>query len=100
MKGKLKKLGAIGLLCVMLVGMGITANATPHTCAYSYMGNEMYNTVEGPDHPYYVYENGKMETKSCHITYLYYRQVYKCACGNIEYRNPWTVTKHSADCGQ
>jgi len=100
MKRNLRRLGAMVLLCVMVMGMSITSNADTHTCAYSYMGDQVYGSTDGYTHPYYVYEGSTMVAKSCHITYVHYRKVYKCACGKIEYRDPWTVTKHSADCGQ
>ncbi len=100
MKSKLKRLGAIGLLCIMLVGMSITAGAVTHECAYSYMGTNVYRIEEGPDHPYTTYENGKMVTKYCHITYIFYKDVYKCACGSIEHRNTRHEARHSKACGQ
>ncbi len=99
MKKNFRRLGAVVLLCVMVIGTSITSSADVHTCAFSYMGNELYSSWDGGSHPYYVYEGNTMVTKSCHITYYTYRKVYKCACGNTEYRDQWTVTEHSEHCG-
>lgn len=101
MKKLAKKVLAMGLLCVMLLGGTITSSAGVHECAYSYMGIERYNVITGEVHPYtvYNYSTQKMETKSCQILYYYYREVWKCACGDIEYRNYSTVTDHLGACG-
>lgn len=86
----------------MLLGMGIMAYAAGHECQHSYMGS----TITSPSavvgsHTYYSYNDvtGKMDTLTCYISAETRADVYKCACGHIEYRNPVTRTSHSS-CGQ
>ena len=97
----MKKVLAMGMLCVMLMGTSITSGATVHTCAHSYMGVEIYKVIDGVSHPYTVYNYATQtsEIKSCQVIYQYSREVWKCACGDIEYRNFQCVEKHLGGCG-
>lgn len=106
MKKGFKKLAAIGLTCVMLMGMNITSSAAgrvvppDHKCAYSKMGENMYKSYVLTYHPFYVSdEKGNTSVESCKVTVYCYREVWKCACGNIEYRNDRKVNQHSV-CGR
>lgn len=101
MKRLMKKVLAMGMLCVMLMGTSITSGATVHTCAHSYMGKIIYNVLDGGSHPYTVYnvQTGKSETRYCKIEYVFYKEVWKCACGDTYYIDLSPIVEHSDYCG-
>lgn len=96
-----KKMLAMGLLCVMLLGSTITSSATVHSCAHSYMGSITYNVTSGGSHPYTVYNGrtGKSETRYCKIEYVFMKEVWKCACGDTYYVDLSPNVRHSDYCG-
>lgn len=100
MKTKMKRIGAMVLACVMLwgVSVGVSAENLPgHTCAFSYMGTERYATTRIT---YHTYLDGNGNVQTCEVRVKQFRDIYKCACGETEYRNQRGVVEHTGDCGQ
>lgn len=96
-KNKLKRAIALLMVCMMVCGMTIVANATVHECAFSYTGIDEYSVTHIS---YHDYTDGKGITHTCEVTLHRYREVWHCACGASEYRNYTNVVKHSGACGQ
>lgn len=100
MKTKMKRIGAMVLACVMLWGVsaGVRAENLPgHTCAFSFMGKDHYATNHITYHTY-LDKYGNVQT--CEVRVKQFRDVYRCACGAVEYRNPKGVVEHTGDCGE
>lgn len=101
MKNKVKRVVAVLLASSMILGMGIVAYAAWHECAFSYMGSTVTSpstTVGSHTYTSYNTATGQMDTLTCYISAETRSDVYKCACGKMEYRNPVTRTHHSS-CG-
>lgn len=106
MKRNLKRLVAVGIACILLCGTSITSVAAgevvppEHECKFSYMGINEYQGQDMGTHPYYLSDSmGNVTVKSCHVTLISCREVWKCGCGKVEYRNHHTIQRHSA-CGK
>lgn len=106
MKRNLKRLVAVGIACILLCGTSITSAAAgevvppEHKCEFSYMGINEYQGQEMGIHPYYVTDDkGNVTMKSCAVTLIYRREVWRCGCLKVEYRNYHTIQRHSA-CGK
>lgn len=100
MKTKMKRIAAMVLACVMLWGISASVSAQNlpgHTCAFSFMGVDQYATNPVGQHTY-LDRNGNVQT--CKVIVKMYRDIYKCACGEVEYRNSHGVVVHLGACGQ
>lgn len=103
MKTKMKRIGAMVLACVMLWGVSVGVNAETrqeppkHECAFSYMGTEFLGSTHIS---YHTYKDENFIDRQCEVLVDQYRDIYKCACGAVEYRNRHGVPRHTAHCGQ
>ncbi len=100
---KAKRLVSVGLICAMLAGMSITSSAAvvppDHKCEFSFMGINEYQQYDEGNHAYYITDSqGNSIWKPCPITAVLRREVWKCACEKIEYRNHSAVLRHGK-CG-
>ncbi len=99
-KNRIKKFVVLLMVCLTLCGMSISAYAAvpdEHVCAFSFMGVDCYSRSHIS---YHTYVDGNGEEHTCEVYVESYRDVYKCACGAVEYRNYRGVAKHTGQCGQ
>lgn len=103
---KAKRLVSVGLICAMLAGMSITSSAAvvppdnESKCNYDqFMGINEYQKYDEGSHGYYVTDaQGNTTVKSCPVTAVLRREVWKCHCGNINYVYHSTILRHG-QCG-
>ena len=99
-KNKVKRIVALIVMCMMLCGISIVtyADVPPeHVCAFSFMGIDYV----GRSHiAYHTFVDGNGITHTCEVVVDSYRDVYKCACGAVEYRNQHGIAIHLGHCGQ
>ena len=85
------------IFCAILFNsFRVSANAATHVHAYSFMDAVCYSSQIQSTHPYY--SNGIYKT--CNIVSYCYKDKYVCACGSTQYKNYYTVERHTALCGQ
>lgn len=101
MNRKMKRLVAAMLLCTMVCLTGVTALATEHKCAFSYMGNSTVSDIHVSSHTYLKYNTstGMYDTCICQVRQRVQEEIWKCACGKKEARNRTTKEVHSG-CGK
>lgn len=99
-KNKMKRWIVAMMACVMILGMSAVAYAAArdvHECAFSYTRTECYSISHVSYHTYVDMEG---KTQTCEVTVENYRKRYDCACGAVEYRDYYSIVKHSGQCGQ